>query len=384
MLLTFLFCNCGNKPDTIAKPDKKYTGIVIDTSLHFSHHTTLKFNSYWNFLSERTRYCGITMVYDNDSVYVWQKGEADSGILLNSNIPMQIASISKTICATSVMILISRGKLKLTDTLTRFFPKLPYPGITIEHMLSHSSGLPEYTWFCDALWKEPGQIDNEKLVRLMEHEKPEAYFKPGERHRYTNTNFTLLASIVESVSGLNYPEFVAKNIFLPLGMESSKVLAPGTDFNKLEVKGHYGNGKVFEPHYQDGTYGDKNIVSTVWDLLKFYKGLKLNKLFPEVYRNEMFTTRWPNARRGTAYALGWRKRIVGDEEWMFHSGWWHGFRTNFYFNIENNQCAVVFTNRLSGGFIPGNLIIAMFKPDLWNQMVKLKNNTPMLGNSEDE
>jgi CubicO group peptidase (beta-lactamase class C family) len=341
-----------------------------DTSIHTSVAVSASYNQYWNLLSRKTNYSGITLLYNNGSFYTWFAGKADSSKLLNPNIPMQIASISKTFCATGIMILYKQGKIKLTDSLRKFFPELPYYNISIEQLLSHSSGLPEYTWFCDTYYKDSTQITNSKLIALMASAKPEAYFKPGKRHRYTNTNFVLLASIIEKISGLSYPAFLKQNIFDPLGMLSTRVLPAGTDFNALEVLGHYGTGKPIEPHYLDGTYGDKNIVSTVWDLFRFYKGLKDNFLFPEIYRNEMFRTRWANARRGTDYALGWRKRFKGDEVWMFHSGWWHGFRTNFYINIEKNQCAVVLSNRLSGGFIPANTILSMFEPKEWNEMLK--------------
>lgn len=377
-----IFCIAGltvscnqksNSADTGIDSGKKAAEPVVqlqDTMRKFPLYAQNYFDRYWNMMQKRVRYTGVTLLVKNDSFYVWYGGEADSGIALNPNMPMQIASISKTFCASAVMILYHRGKIRLTDSLRQYFPELPYYNITIEQLLSHSSGLPEYTWFCDQLWKDSGLITNKKLIQLLASKKPEPYFKPGKRHRYTNTNFTLLASIIEKISGLSYPEFLKQNIFSPLGMKNSRVLPPGTDFNLLEVKGHYGNGMEFEPHYQDGTYGDKNIVSTVWDLYRFYLGLKENKLFPESIREEMFRTRWPNARRGTAYALGWRKRYFKDETWMFHSGWWHGYRTNLYLNFEKNECAVILSNRLSGGFIPAKTITGFFHPEDWPAISK--------------
>lgn len=344
--------------------------LTIDTSIAFSNYTKHKLDIFWNNMHKRAHYSGVTLLYWNDSFYTWHGGTADSFRTLTSNMPMQIASISKTFCATAIMILYAKGKIKLSDSLRKFYPELPYYNITVEQLLSHSSGLPEYTWFCDTYYKDTNQITNAKLIKLMAEVHPESYFSPNARHRYTNTNFVLLASIVEKISGLSYPEFLNQNIFIPLGMQNTKVLPAGTNFNLLPVLGHYGTGKPIEPHYLDGTYGDKNIVSTVWDLHRFYTGLKQNILFPEIYRNEMFKTRWANVRRGTDYALGWRKRYKNDETWMFHSGWWHGFRTNFYINIEKNQCAVVLSNKLSGGFIPANTILSMFDQAQWNLLLQ--------------
>jgi CubicO group peptidase (beta-lactamase class C family) len=359
----FFACNPVVKESKIAI---KKPAVAPRRFVAFSPGSVARFGSYWDRLYRSTHYTGVTLLAFKDSMYVWSAGLADSALMLTAEMPMQIASISKTFCATSVMILYSKSKLKLTDTLRQYFPELPYYNISLEQMLSHSTGLPEYTWFTDHMWHDSlGQIDNARLIALMSEEKPENYFDPGKRHHYCNTNFVLLASIVEKVSGMPYPDFVKKHILDPLGMQKTKVLPAHFPIKNLMVKGHYGDGRVFPEHYQDGTYGDKNIVSTVGDLYLFYKGLRANKLFPEAIKNEMFRTRWPNARRGTGYALGWRVRPTENETWMFHSGWWHGFRTNFYFSLQEDKCAITLCNRLSGGFIPGATIIAMFNDSAW-------------------
>lgn len=370
ILLSFTSCIQNSAPTTATK---KYAAPEIrETEQAFSGSTVARWNYFWNQLHRRAHYTGVTLLAWNDSIYTWTAGEADSAVALTADMPMQIASISKTFCATSVMLLVSKGKLKLSDTLQHFYPKLDfYEPITIEQLLSHSTGLPEYTWFCEKTWRDSNaQITNKEVIELMETEKPEAYYKPGKRHRYTNTNFIILASIVEKISGQTYPVFLEKNIFKPLNMLHTRVLLPTENSDSLEVLGHYGNGKVYGKHYQDGTFGDKNIISSVRDLYRFYLGLKENKILPEIYKKEMFATRWPNARRGTAYALGWRKRNEFGETWMFHAGWWHGFRTNFYFNEKTNQCAVTLSNRLSGGFIPGKTIISMFHQEVWQKITR--------------
>lgn len=368
-ILTLAACSSG--PNQSSKKTSHQVSSIRETEQAFSGSTVSRWNAFWDQLAKRTHYSGVTLLSWNDSIYTWSSGLADSGVALTPEMPMQIASISKTFCASAIMILVSQGKLKLSDTLQNFFPLSAYEPITIEQLLSHSSGLPEYTWFCEAKWRDGSrQITNSEVIQLMVEDKPEAYYQPGRRHRYTNTNFLILAAIVEKLSHESYPEFLRDHIFKPLGMYQTRVLLPQENSDSLEVLGHYGNGKPYGHHYQDGTYGDKNIISTAGDLLRFFKGLRDNKLFPEVYKKEMFATRWPNARRGTAYALGWRKRTEYGETWMFHAGWWHGFRTNFYFNEKTDQCAVTLSNRLSGGFIPGKTIISMFHHEMWDNIIK--------------
>jgi CubicO group peptidase (beta-lactamase class C family) len=363
-MVAFISCTGNGGKNRVKVAEKKR--IPEAEQISFSPTSIVRFDGYWNHLHQRTHYTGVTLIAYNDSMYTWSAGPADSATMLTPDMPMQIASISKTFCASAIMVLYSKGKLNLTDSLRHYFPQLPYYNISLEQLLSHCSGLPEYTWFTDKYWHDSmGQLDNKELIELMALENPEYYFEPGRRHQYCNTNFVLLASVVEKVSGMDYPAFVKKHIFDPLGMKNSLVLPPDFHVKDLKVKGHYGDGRIFSEHYQDGTYGDKNIVSTVNDLYLFYRGLRDNKLFPEVIKREMFGVRWPNARRGTGYALGWRIRTVGDEVWMFHSGWWHGFRTNFYFSLKEDKCAITLCNRLSGGFIPGATIIAMFRDADW-------------------
>ncbi|MBS3914029.1 MAG: beta-lactamase family protein [Bacteroidetes bacterium] len=384
ILLALFSCTGNTKKRTVKKIKQSAIQETIK-SIPFSEQSRDRLNGYWKHLHRATGYTGVSMFAFNDSIYFWSAGLADSATELNPEMPMQIASISKTFCATACMILNSKGKLKLTDTLRQFYPELPYYNITVEQMLSHCSGLPEYTWFTDVYWHDSlGPLNNYDLIALMALEKPEAYFTPGKRHQYCNTNFVLLASIIEKISGISYPEFLQKNIFHPLGMRQTKVLPPDFPVRDYEVKGHYGDGRVFPFHYQDGTYGDKNIVSTVLDLYRFYLALRDNKLFPDSIKNEMFRVRFPNARRGTGYALGWRVRKTEKETWMFHSGWWHGFRTNMYFSLEENKFAVTLCNRLSGGFIPGQTIVALFDENEWNAMHKSRKGKAKLYSESEE
>jgi CubicO group peptidase (beta-lactamase class C family) len=377
IVASLVFAGCNQSAPQVAVPEKDSGTAVpdfsIDTSLHFSEYTLTHVREYWNMLHQRQRYSGVTLMYRKDSFYIWYAGMADSTRQLKPDMPMQIASISKTICATAFMILRQQGKIRLTDTLGQFYPKIPYHNISMEHLLSHGSGLPEYVWLSDHFWHDSlGRLTNSGVITLLEANREKPYFKPGRRHFYCNTNYVLLASIIEKVSGLKYDSFLRKHIFNPLGMKSTRLMAENELVKDLGVKGHYGTGKTFEDHFQDGTYGDKNIVSTVYDLFRFYRGLRSNKLFPESVKQEMFKTRFTRARGDTEYALGWRKRDGSDLHWLFHTGWWHGFRSNFYIQPDEDICIVTLSNRLSGGFIPGRVITSMCFADRMNAILHPK------------
>lgn len=364
LLWVFVFLvACTQAP--VKKPVVKVRPVAppLDSSGRFSPFTDSAMRSYWDWLHKVSAYSGVTLVVQRDSFFVWYAGMADSALAVNPDLPMQIASVSKPFCAASIMLLRQQGRIRLTDTLRRYFPELPYYNVNIEHLLSHGSGIPEYVWLADRHWPDSaGQMTNKDVIRMLAEVREPAWSAPGQRHRYCNTNFVLLASIIEKVSGMTYPEFLKKHIFEPLGMRNTRVWLPGEKVASLRVKGHYGNGAVFPDDYQDGTYGDKNIQSTVWDLYRFYRGLRDNKLFPATVREEMFRTRYTRARGFTEYALGWRKRVEDSVGWVFHTGWWHGFRSNFYMDMAHDICVITLSNRLSGGFVPGRVITAMCNP----------------------
>jgi CubicO group peptidase (beta-lactamase class C family) len=385
----FQLISCTNNSKVIVATDvKKKVNILIslpDTSVHFSKYYDSLTSSYWEYL-HHFQYSGVALIAKNDTFFTWRKGLADSAKKLTLDMPMQIASASKPFCAVAIMKLVYTNKLKLSDTLRQFFPQLPYYNITIEQLLSHSSGLPEYVFFTDHFWESKSiAVTNKNLIPFMEQTKPEIYFKPGLRHKYTNTNFVLLACIIEKITGKTYPNYLKEIIFTPLGMKDTRVLEPNENFKNLTVKGHYGNGDIFQWDFQDGTYGDKNIISTVWDLYRFYQGLRDNILLPENIKNEMFKTRWTHTRGDADYCLGWRKREHYGEIWIFHTGWWHGFRSNFFYCLNSNKCAITLSNRLSGGFIKGNVLTSICYPEEFKKIMDGVNKLqrPALPEKED-
>ena len=115
------------------------------------------------------------------------------------------------------------GNLK--DTIQEFFPEFPYNGITIHQLLSHRSGMSQYTHFCDApdsIWPDKSvTINNQDVIDIISRIVPLVNYKPNHKYYYCNTNYLLLASIVEKVSGLSFKDYMKKYIFNPSGMFSS-------------------------------------------------------------------------------------------------------------------------------------------------------------------
>src|SRR6476659_2799815 len=180
------------------------------------------------------------MVVDHGKmVFNYAGGLADieSKTACGSTTNFRIASVSKQFTATAVMLLVDRGKLSLDDPLTKFFPGFPDYGrkITVKHLLIHTSGLPEYEKLIPA--GTTLQLDDLDVLHLLMDTK-EPLFAAGGRFEYSNSGYSLLGLIVESVSQKPFHEFVASEVFRPLGMNDSVLFQRGLNEVPHRAFGH--------------------------------------------------------------------------------------------------------------------------------------------------
>jgi CubicO group peptidase (beta-lactamase class C family) len=266
----------------------------------------------------------------------------------------QLASVSKTLTAGAILLLKDQGKLQLSDNVQKYFPDFPYPGVTIKLLLCHRSGLSNYIYFgepyCDANNCYNGKtFDNEAVLEIMKTEKPAPYAAPDKKFEYCNTNYALLASIVEKVSGQNFADFMEQNIFKPLGMTDSWVHRPGKDKDHENgTKGHNGLGKAEEDFYSDDVVGDKGVYATVEDMLKWDQALYTEKLLKKETLEEAFTG-YSNEHKGKRnYGYGWRLTDDGvHPKIIYHNGWWHGYTTLFYRRPADQTTVIILSNKFN-------------------------------------
>jgi CubicO group peptidase (beta-lactamase class C family) len=187
------------------------------------------------------------------------------------------------------------------------------------------------------------------MLNIINNTKPELYAKPNKKFEYCNTNYALLALIIEKVSHKNYATFMKEEIFIPLGMNHSNVAdvkVKNTVPNK--TIGHTPSGKAEDEEYADAVLGDKGIYSTVGDLFKFNKALYSEKLLKRNTIEEAYTG-YSNEHKGTRnYGLGWRLiQKEGKSKVIYHNGWWHGYSSLFYRRLADETCIVVLSNKFS-------------------------------------
>ena len=264
----------------------------------------------------------------------------------------QLASISKTITGIAILLLAQEKKIRLADSIQRFIPEFPYHGITIEHLLSHRSGLPNYLYCFEEKRRRNGPPPtNDSVVRWFcrADTLPKPYNKPGKNFSYNNSNFIVLASIIEKVSKMSYEKFVRTRIFDPLGMSHSFVdtIAP-KPLLQCRTCGHQGN-KPRQREFFDGVYGDKGIFSTVGDLFKFYSALHSCCLLNKYWLNEAFSPRSFEHKSRHNYGLGFRlmtdRNDMKKVHYIYHGGWWAGFSTMLWMDPEADIVIIILGNK---------------------------------------
>jgi CubicO group peptidase (beta-lactamase class C family) len=261
----------------------------------------------------------------------------------------QLASISKPITALAVLILKQDGKIGIDDSVRKYIPELPYPGITIRHLLTHRSGLPNYMYFAEQDWANKDiPLTNRDMIDLMVKNQYKPYYLPDKRYNYCNTNFALLAYIVEQVSGMKFEDFVQKRIFDPCQMVNSSIYNKNTSpINTHPVVGYPSSRYEAENTFLNGVVGDKGVYCSAYDLLMLDKALYTDKLITEATRREAFTPQHKDLHQNDNYGLGWRLDVSDSSNpAIYHTGWWKGFRTYFIRELGEKRTIIVLCNTM--------------------------------------
>ena len=267
---------------------------------------------------------------------------------MDARTPLHIASVSKTFTAMAVLKLQEAGLLKVTDRVDSLLPGFPFRGITVRDLLNHRSGLPNYVHFAEELgWSSDSVLTNRSLLAFMTEKSDRIPVNPPGRHfSYSNTNYAVLASIIERVSGKSYDLFLKETFFMPLGMSDTYVY--NEVMSDYAIPSYSHGGREEPIGFLDAVYGDKNVYSTPRDLLAWDQALYPGRMFSQATLDSAFkgySYEKPGIRN---YGLGWRllepesgKRIV------FHNGWWHGNNAVFSRLPSDSAVIIVLGNRFT-------------------------------------
>ncbi|HEY5917319.1 MAG TPA: serine hydrolase domain-containing protein [Chryseolinea sp.] len=273
----------------------------------------------------------------------------------------ELASVSKQFTAMVIMMLKEEGKLHYDDSLSSYLPGLPYTGITIRHLLTHTSGLPDYQAVMDKYWDKSKVASNDDNITYLIKYHPAPLFLPGEKYDYSNTGYMLLASVAEKTSGKDFIELSRERIFTPLQMYNTDIrtrdekralvnFAPGYIY--VEDKHKYVPADSF-PEFNYTIWlgnrkGPGRISSTTSDLLKWDRALYSERLVKQTTLDDAFAPMKLNSDSLSNYGFGWE--IVPTSKngkIVFHTGDNPGYKTEIMRHIDSDNTIIVLSNNAS-------------------------------------
>jgi CubicO group peptidase (beta-lactamase class C family) len=301
---------------------------------------------------DNTRSPGAVVAISRHGQVVFARGygmsDLQHDILLTPDSIFHVASISKQFTTAAVQLLAEDGKLAWTDDIRRHVPELPDYGhpITLAHLAHHTSGLRDQ-WMLLRLagWREDDLITEADVLHLATRQKA-LNFAPGEEYVYCNTGYTLLAVVVQRVSGQSLREFAAARIFAPLGMTATHFHSDHTEIVRGRTSAYQprtGRGyRISIPVFD--TYGATSLFTTVGDLLKWQQNFVAPRIGGPAFAATLLASGKLNRGAATGYGLGVRSGRVRNVLETGHSGADAGYRTDVVQFPEHGLAIAVFCN----------------------------------------
>ena len=305
---------------------------------------------------ESSSFSGDVLAMRNGEV-VFHKGYGlanhERAVPVTSQTKFYVASISKSFTAAAILLLQERGKLQVTDPVTRFIPDFPNGDqITIHHLLTHRAGIADFLRFPNFAEISQKPYTTKEVVKLFQ-DKP-LTFKPGARSTYSNSNYVLLAYIVELVSGLNYPEFLKTNFFKPLGMQNTGQSQPSDDSIANLATGYAPVGlHEFEKtrHYDHSiATGAGSLYSTAEDVSKWIQGLLAGRVLKKSSVEQMVK---PHPDGTSGYSLNLSK--LWNRDAITENGWDGVGFAGTLIHFPNDNVTVVVLGNLNISTVAGEL-----------------------------
>lgn len=274
--------------------------------------------------------------------------EIENGIPVSVSTNFRLASVTKQFTATCILKLAQRGLLNIHQTLDHYFNPFPEFGklITIHHLLTHTSGIPDYEDFVPDSAMNPQVKDADVLQIILKTDN--LYFQPGSEFRYSNTAYALLALIVEKVSGKKFGSFLKDEIFSPLGMNNTIAFEKGKNEVTNRAYGYDRETNGWTRKDQSSTsavLGDGGIYSNVEDLYKWDQSLYSTLLLLSEMKKKMFSKAALNSGAAIPYGYGWHLKEWDGNNIVYHTGSSTSFRNILYRIPGRNFSIILLTNR---------------------------------------
>ena len=356
------------------------SNLEISTDVH-QEDAIEKIDKWLEDLSSREEFNGailIAMDGKTDLMKTYGFSDLERTKRLTSKSAFRLASVSKQFTAMAIMILKEQGKLYFDDPVQNYLNNFPYPDVTIRHLLTHTSGLPDYEKLVlqldnksstkyfyrtgqskenityagePSLYKEYHDIlSMEDVLDLVIENSKKRKFMAGEKFKYSNTGYVLLAYIVENITGQTFESFMDQEIFIPLSMKNSSVWNLNTTVGKLEDRVQGTNKKKLNDFtWMDGIAGDGAVFICIEDFIKWDRSLANYTIVSDTTFQEAVTPFITSNGDTSYYGFGWS--LSENSSDMDHTGGWVGALTYIYRNPESGLLFVLLdssTNRHMG------------------------------------
>jgi CubicO group peptidase (beta-lactamase class C family) len=304
---------------------------------------------------------GAAVAVFKDGAVLYKRGygiaNLEYDIPITSTTVFHVASVSKEFTAFAIALLASQGRLSLDDDIRKYLPEVPDFGktITIRHLIHHTSGLrDQWELLAMAGWRLDDVITKAHILKMVHHEK-ELNFNPGDEHLYCNTGYTLLAVIVERVTGQSFRQYTQENIFKPLGMANThfhddhEMIVKNRAYSYDPQKG--GEFKLSALNYAN--VGATSLFTTVEDLGRWIHNFDDGKVGGKAVIEQMYRQGALNSGKPITYAFGLDIGAYRGLRRVAHSGGDAGYRSYILWFPDEKFGVTVLSNL--GSFNPGRL-----------------------------
>lgn len=341
-------------------------GVVAGPGFHISNEEILnegghKMDRYLSLL-EDIGFHGSVLVARNGNILLHKAyGIADvtNGDLNTTKTMFSTGSVTKQFTATAIMKLEMAGKLSVDDLITKYFDPVPEDkqDITLHHLLTHSAGF-------EGMYGGDGEeISRDEMMKML-FDAP-LLFSPGSRYEYSNGGYSMLAAVVELVSGLPYEQYLQEVLFRPLGMNSTGLHM--VDFSEGGVARSHNAAIDYQspadrPQNVWNLIGNGGILSTPSDMYRWYLALQDDQLLSAASKNKMFHPHIRENQGGPAtyYGYGWvlQQSARRNSEIIWHNGGAmpHGWSCAVYNYVDDSTVYIIFSNKTMDGELPVDAI----------------------------
>lgn len=300
----------------------------------------------------RTKTPGMSVAVQKGATVILARGygmaDLESSAPATASTVYRLGSVTKQFTALAIMQLVEAGKVRLDDEITRHLPDFPTQGhrVTVHHLLTHTSGIRNYTALGPRFWQEASRLDltDSQMVALFKNLPFD--FAPGAKWSYSNSGYFLLGMIIERASGLGYRRYLQERILTPLGLSATSYcdeapIIPGRAQGYEVAKGGVVNDGIISMN-TPGAAGA--MCSTVLDLLKWQRALAAHRLISKASTERMATVATLNDGKATTYGYGLGAGDLEGHRRIGHGGGINGFITQLDYYPDDDVTVVVLGN----------------------------------------